>query len=290
MKSRQSIGVVRSGFMRSVSGLFWWAALVAAAPTAHAQGQPLRSAIPLVDQVGIHAPLGAKIPLKLDFVDADGRRVQLSDYFGHHPLILHLVYHQCPMLCKVSGRGLMTALDSLSLKPGNDFSILTVSFDPRDGPEQSAAARRMMRDHSGRDSLEHGWHFLTGDQPTITKLCEAVGFQYKYDESTGQFAHATGVFVLTADGTLSRFLSGVDLSPRDLRLAIVEASDGRVGTASDQVLLLCYCYDPSTGKYGLAIMGMLRGRDRHRGRDVGRHCRNVVSRATPSRKAVFRNG
>jgi protein SCO1/2 len=146
----------------------------------------------------------------------------------------------------------------LSLKPGKDFSIVTVSFDPREGPELSARARKLAVERTGREAVDNGWRFLTGDKDTIDKLCEAVGFRYVYDESTGQFAHASGVFVLTADGTLSRYLSGVQFSPRDLRLALVEASAGKVGNAADQVLLMCYMYDPLTGKYGFAIMTALR--------------------------------
>ena len=136
--------------------------------------------------------------------------------------------------------------------------MLTVSFDPREGPELSARAREVAIERCGRESVEKGWHFLTGEAEPIRRLCEAVGFRYRYDEKTNQFAHASGAFVLTADGTLSRYLSGVEYSPRDLRLALVEASAGKVGTAADQVLLLCYMYDPITGKYGLAIMTAVR--------------------------------
>jgi protein SCO1/2 len=212
----------------------------------------------VADRIAISPPLGAKLPLELSFVDADGRTCRLGDSFGKRPFILHLVYYECPMLCKLSSDGLLQALATLSLKPGQDFSILTVSFDPREGPELSARAREMAIDRAGREAVEAGWQFFTGDKTTIDKLCEAVGFRYLYDEKSGQFAHPSGVFILTPDGTLSRYLSGVQFSPRDLRLSIVEASAGHVGSTADQVMLMCYMYDPITGKYGLAIMRALR--------------------------------
>jgi protein SCO1/2 len=212
----------------------------------------------IAEEVGITPPLGSKLPLDLTFTDADGRTARLADSFGERPVILHLVYYQCPMLCKLSSDGLLRALGTLSLKPGQDFSIVTVSFDPREGPEFSARARHMAIERTGRRAVDEGWQFLTGDAATIDALCKAVGFRYRFDPDTGQFAHASGVFIATPDGTLSRFLSGVEFSPRDLRLALVEASAGRVGSAADQVMLLCYMYDPITGKYGLAIMTALR--------------------------------
>ncbi len=212
----------------------------------------------VADRIKISPPLGAKLPLDLTFVDSAGRTARLGDSFGKRPVILHLVYYECPMLCKLSSDGLLSALATLSLKPGKDFSIVTVSFDPREGPELSARACEVAIERAGREAVDQGWQFLTGDQATIDKLCEAVGFRYMYDEKTGQFAHASGVYVLSPDGTMSRYLSGVQFSPRDLRLALVEASAGKVGSAADQVMLMCYMYDPITGKYGLAIMSTLR--------------------------------
>lgn len=239
-------------------GLLLIGAHVFAAPSGAWGQQALDPNVQLVDQIGISPKLGNRIPTELRFIDADGRDVKLGDCLGKRPVILHLVYYQCPMLCKLSTDGLLRALDTLSLKPGEDFSIVTLSFDPREGPELSAAARQVAIERYGRDAVEKGWQFLTGDKAAIAKLCDAVGFRYRYDAEKRQFAHATGVFVLAPDGTLSRFLSGVEFSPRDLRLAIVDASDGRVGSASDQVLLMCYMYDPVTGKYGFAVMTALR--------------------------------
>jgi protein SCO1/2 len=212
----------------------------------------------VADQIAISPPLGAKLPLELPLVDADGRTCGLGDSFGKRPVILHLVYYECPMLCKLSSDGLLRSLSTLSLEPGQDFSIVTVSFDPREGPEMSARAREMAFQRAGREAVDAGWQFLTGDKRAIDELCEAIGFRYVYDQETGQFAHASGVFILTPDGTLSRYLSGVQFSPRDLRLSIVEASAGEIGSATDQVMLMCYMYDPITGKYGLAIMRALR--------------------------------
>jgi protein SCO1/2 len=216
-------------------------------------------AIPRIfSEVGISPRLNAKLPLDQQFVDADGRTVRLAELFSRGPVILHLMYYECPMLCKLSSDGLLRALKTLSLKLGEDFSIITVSFDPREGPELSARAREVAIERFGRSAVERGWHFLTGDKSAVDQLCDAVGFRYVFDEKTGQFAHASGAFVLTTDGVLSRYLSGVEFAPRDLRLAIVEASAGKVGTAGDQVLLMCYMYDPSAGKYGVAIMTIVR--------------------------------
>jgi protein SCO1/2 len=212
----------------------------------------------LIDEVGITPVLGEKLPLDLKFVDADGRTVRLGDLFGERPVVLHLVYYQCPMLCKLSSDGLLRTLPLLSLELGEDFSVITLSFDPREGPELAARARQVAAERCGSAAVEQGWRFLSGDAGAIDALCDAVGFRFKFDARTGQYAHAAGVFVLTSDGVLSRFISGIDFSSRDLRLALVEASAGKVGSAADQVMLMCYMYDPATGRYGFAIMSVLR--------------------------------
>jgi protein SCO1/2 len=247
--------------MNSIRTLRWLAAALGGvlAIGAWADAQPnLDPNLRLIDQVGISPKLGQQLPAELEFLDADGRAVKIGDCLGDRPMILHLVYYQCPMLCKLSSDALLRALDTLTLKPGQDFSIVTLSFDPREGPELSAAARQVAIERYGRDAVQKGWRFLTGDEASIARLCEAVGFRYRFDRQRNQFAHATGVFVVEADGTLSRFLSGVEFSPRDLRMAIVDASAGKIGSASDQVLLMCYMYDPVTGKYGFAVMAALR--------------------------------
>jgi protein SCO1 len=234
-------------------------ATTTAAPTKSVADVPLVDpARPLVDQIGIKPKLGVQLPLELEFVDAAGKPLQLRDCFAGRPVILHLVYYDCPMLCKLSADGLFRTLSTLALKPSDDFSIVTLSFDPSEGPGLSASARQMAAERVGEQAVKGGWHFLTGEEDVISAITDAVGFRYAYDEKTRQFAHASGVFVVTPDGRLSRFLTGIDYSPRDLRLALVEASGGKVGTATDQVMLLCYMYDPITGKYGLAIMSLLR--------------------------------
>jgi len=234
-------------------------ALATSGSIATAQGQASLTGAALLNQVGISPKLGDSLPLDLEFTDSSGKTIRLVDCFSGGPVILHLVYYQCPMLCKLSADGLFSALATLSLKVGDDFAIVTVSFDPREGPELSKQARQLAIERCGQDAVERGWRFLTGSQDSISALTKAVGFRYAFDEKTGQYAHASGVFAITPEGKISRFLSGVQYSPRDLRLALVEASGGKVGTATDQVLLLCYMYDPAAGKYGLAILTVLRG-------------------------------
>jgi protein SCO1 len=231
--------------------------LLAAAGDASAQGGGGSNA-EVFDKVGIAAKLGEQVPLDLEFVDSTGHTVRLRDSFGEKPVVLHLVYYDCPMLCKLSADGLFRTLRALSLEPGEDFSIVTLSFDPREKLHLSAAAREMAIEQCGRGPVERGWRFLTGNEEEISAVTEAVGFRYVFDEKTKQYAHAAGVFVLTPEGVVSRYLSGIEYSPRDLRLALVEASDGKVGSVGDQVMLLCYMYDPTRGRYGLAVMTALR--------------------------------
>ena len=226
------------------------------------QGVPVANyAGQVIKDVGISPKFGEKLPLDIAFVDAEGKSIALGDLFVGKPVILHLVYYECPMLCKLSADGLLSTLATLSLKPGDDFTIVTINFDPREGPELSARARDLALtrfDEAERDTVEKGWHFLTGDEAAIKAVTDAVGFRYVYDNSTKQYAHASGIFILTPDGTISRYLGGINYSPRDVRFAIVEASDGKVGTVADQVLMLCYMYDPTVGRYGFAIMTLMR--------------------------------
>jgi protein SCO1/2 len=238
---------------------------VAATLDAAARAEPVREASPVrnyagsvIKEVGIAPKLGEKLPLDAVFLNADGDAVRLGDCFTGKPVILHLVYYECPMLCRLSSDGLLSSLGTLSLTPGDDFTIVTLSFDPREGPELSARARDMAIARCGPDAVAKGWHFLTGDEASIKAVTEAVGFRYVYDERTKQYAHASGIFVITSDGTISRYLSGIHYAPRDVRLSLVEASNGKIGTAVDQVMMLCYMYDPSVGRYGLAIMTLMR--------------------------------
>jgi protein SCO1/2 len=208
--------------------------------------------------VGIDQKLSAQVPLDILLHDETGADVRLGDLSSGKPILLNLVYYECPMLCNMTMDGQVRSLTELRLNAGDDFTAITVSFDPREKHELAAAAKRTALARYGRDGADRGWRFLTGDEKEIHRLTDAVGFRYKFDDASGQYAHAAGLVVLTPGGVVSRYLYGVEFPPRDLRLALIEASGGKVGSPSDQVLLLCYHYDPTTGKYGLAIMNLLR--------------------------------
>jgi protein SCO1 len=202
--------------------------------------------------------LGVQVPLGLPFRDETGRAVQLSQYFNGRPVVLALVYYECPMLCTQALNGLVKSLKVLALEPGRDYNVVTVSFNPKETPVQAAEKKDHYLQLLKRAGASDGWHFLTGDETAIRLLTDTVGFHYVYDEVTKQYAHPTGVIVLTPEGKTSKYIYGIDYGPRDLRLALVEASDHRVGTPVDRLLLYCYHYDPTTGKYGLVLMSVLR--------------------------------
>ncbi|MCS6953360.1 MAG: SCO family protein [Bryobacterales bacterium] len=227
----------------------WLVAPVLAAQTA--LPPPLR-------EVGIDQRLNARLPLELTFRDESGAAVALKTYFNRRPVILSLVYYECPMLCTMVLNGLLKTLRTINLDVGRDFEVLTVSFDPNETHELAAAKKQSYIERYGRPTGAAGWHFLTGDAEAIRQLTQAVGFRYKYDPAANQFAHASAIMVLTPDGRLARYLYGIEYPPRDLRLALVEASAGKIGTPVDQVLLYCFHYDPATGKYSLLVMNVLR--------------------------------
>jgi protein SCO1/2 len=202
--------------------------------------------------------LNEQIPLDIAFRDENGQVVTLERFFGARPVLLALVYYQCPMLCTQVLNGLVGSLAALSFDVGDELEVVVVSFDPREGPELAAERRAAALERYGRPGTERGWHFLTGGDESIRRLTRAVGFRYVYDESLGQFAHPSGATVLTPQGRLARYFFGVEYAARDLRLAIVEASANRVGTPVDRLLLYCYHYDPATGRYGLMIMRLVR--------------------------------
>ncbi len=208
--------------------------------------------------IRIEQKLNNPVPLDCRFVDAQGRRVQLGDLLDGRPVVLNLVYFECPMLCNLATNGLIRSLRALSFEAGQEFTVITVSFDPREGPEMAAAAKRTALKRYGRAADGEGWHFLTGKEESIRRLADAVGFRYRFDPESGQYLHAAGLMVLTPAGRVSRYLFGIDYAPRDLRLSLVEAAENKIGTTTDQVLLLCYQYDPATGKYGLLIHNSLR--------------------------------
>jgi protein SCO1/2 len=193
------------------------------------------------------------------FRDEAGREVPLSSFFhAGKPVILVLAYYRCPMLCTQVLNGVESGLKAVSFNPGRDFEVVTVSFDPQDTPQLAAEKKQTYLRRYGRPGTANGWHFLTGDEKNIRKLTDAVGFHYRFDPATGQFAHASGIMIATPEGRLSRYFYGVDYAPRDLRLGLVEASQNRIGNPVDRMLLFCYHYDPATGKYGAVAMNMVR--------------------------------
>jgi protein SCO1/2 len=213
---------------------------------------------PRLENVGIEQHLDAQIPPDLTFHDETGNTVKLGDYFGKKPLILNLVYYNCTMLCGEALSALTGAMRLLKFDVGEEFDVVTVSFDPRETPQIAAAKKQDYVKRYGRAGAAKGWHFLTGPPESVNALTKAVGFQYQYDPKINQFAHATAILVLTPQGRISRYFYGVDFPPKDLRMGLVEASQGKIGNAVDQVLLYCYHYDPATGKYGAIITNILR--------------------------------
>jgi len=212
----------------------------------------------VLDNVGIDQRLNEQVPLDLVFHDESGAPVQLGKYFGSKPVILSLAYYECPMLCTLVLNGLASALKVLSFDAGKEFEVVTVSFNPADTPALAAAKKQTYLKEYGRPGAAAGWHFLTGDAAAIEQLTRAVGFRYTYVPEQQQFAHAAGIMVLTPQGKLARYFYGVEFSPRDLRLGLVEAAENKIGTAVDQLLLFCFHYDPATGKYGALAMGSVR--------------------------------
>jgi len=219
---------------------------------------PANTRPPLLENVGIEQRLDAQVPSDLTFRDETGSAVKLGDYFGRKPLILNLVYFNCTMLCGEALAGLSSAMRLVKFDVGNEFEVVTVSFDPRETPEMAAAKKKDYVRRYGRANATTGWHFLTGQAESVNALTKAVGFQYQYDEKTNQFAHATAIMVLTPQGRISRYFYGVDFPPKDLRMGLVEASQGKIGNVVDAVLLYCYHYNPESGKYGAMVGNILR--------------------------------
>ena len=213
---------------------------------------------PILRNVAIEQRLDRPLPLDLPFRDESGRTVHLSDYFGKRPVVLVLAYYNCPMLCTQVLNGLLSSLRVLSFDAGREFEVVTVSFDPRDTPAAARAKKEPYVARYGRPGAASGWHFLTGEPRSIAGLTDAVGFRYSWDERIGQFAHASAIYVATPDGRLSRYFFGIEYAPRDVRLALVEASRGKIGSPVDQLLLYCYHYDPVAARYGAVVMNMVR--------------------------------
>jgi protein SCO1/2 len=213
----------------------------------------------IFDKVGFDQRLNQKIPLDLTFMDENGQPVQLKQYFGSKPVILSLVYFQCPMLCSQVLNGMAGAFNGIRrFDVGRDFNVITVSFDPRDTPEAAAQSKKTYLERYRRPGAAQGWHFLTGKKEQIDALANAVGFHFAWDPQINQFAHASGIMLLTPDGRLAQYYYGIEYAPRDLQFGLIQSSQGKIGTIVDKVILYCYEYDPARGKYGAVVFRILR--------------------------------
>jgi protein SCO1/2 len=229
-------------------------ALAARAPLAGAPSGVAKQ----FEGIGIEQRLNAHVPLDTVFRDETGAAVPLRSYFGQQPVVLVPVYFRCPLLCPQILSGVVRGLRPLALAPGRDFQVVAISFDPGDTPRDAAEKReKYARSYSSREGTR-GWHFLTGSEPSIHAVMQAIGFHYRWDPRNKMFIHASGVMVLTPDGRVSRYFYGVEFEPKDLKLGLIESSGGRISSPVDQVLLLCFHYDPATGKYGAVVINILR--------------------------------
>jgi protein SCO1/2 len=212
----------------------------------------------ITSQVGIEQKLGTQLPLQLTFTDETGKTVRLGDYFGKRPVILVLAYYECPMLCTVVLNELTRAMNGLeSAHIGKDFEVVTVSISPTETPELAAKKKANYVKAYNYEGADKGWHFLVGEEKNIKQLADAVGFKYVYDPKTKQYAHSAGIMIATPDGKLSRYLIGVDFAPRDLKFALAESSQGKIGNPVLSAVLYCFQYDPSTGRYGLVVLRVI---------------------------------
>ncbi len=223
-----------------------------------APGQSSMTVPEQLKEVTFEQRLDTLLPLDARFRDEAGREVVLGDYFGKRPVVLAFVYYSCPMLCTQVLNGMSSAVKVMPFTPGADFDVVYVSFDPRDTPKAAAEKKVAQLADYKQGAQAGGWHYLTGDEPSIRRVTNAAGFSYRWDDATGQFAHVSGVLVATPDGRLSRYFYGVEYSPKELRMALVESSEGKVGSVVDQLLLYCYHYDPATGRYGVIAMNLVR--------------------------------
>ena len=225
-------------------------------------GQPVAKGLPpALQEVRIEQKLDQQLPLDLVFRDESGRDVKLGDYFGQKPVVLAFVYYDCPMLCTQVLNGMVTSFRVLPFQVGKEFDVVTISFDPKETPALAQSKKKVYVNYLPerlRANATNGWHFLTGDQANIEQITQAAGFHYRYDEETKQFAHASAIMVATPHGKLSRYFYGIEYAPRDLRLGLIESSANKIGSPVDQLLLYCYHYDPATGKYGAAVMKIMR--------------------------------
>jgi protein SCO1/2 len=239
------------------------ATLTTVARLASAQGlaeprDPASAKPGLLSKIGIDQRLGQQVPLDLPFVDESGHAVRLGDYFGKRPVVLALVYYECPMLCTHILNGIVSSLGVINFDVGREFDVVAVSINPKEGPGLASQKKRAYVERYKRPQTEAGWHFLTGPEASITQLAQAVGFRYQYVPEIGQFAHGAGFEVLTTRGVVARYFYGIEYSPRDIKFGLMEASEERIGSPIDEALLLCYHYDPATGKYGASAITAVR--------------------------------
>ena len=213
---------------------------------------------PNLKDVTFSQQLGQRLPLDARFTDEEGRSVALGEYFGKKPVVLAFVYYQCPMLCPLVMNGISSALKVVPFTAGKEFDVVLISFDPKDTAATAHAKKQAHLQHWAATNTADGWHFLTGQEADIRRVTAAAGFTYQWDESTQQFAHVSGLLVTTPDGRLSRYFYGVEYSPKDLRLALVDSGQGRLGSVVDELLLYCFHYDPSSGRYGAVFMNIIR--------------------------------
>ena len=256
----------RFGIVAAVAVLGVWLAGPAAAQSSPALTDRASAASPpadrmpqLLTEIGLDQRLNEPLPLDTPFKDENGRDVTLAQYFGRRPVLLTLVYYECPMLCTQVLNGLVSALGVMEFTIGQEFDVVTISFDPGETPELAAAKKAAYIERYGRPGAERGWHFLTGSAKSIAAITKTVGFRYAYNEGVDQYAHVSGFMVVTPEGRLSRYFYGIEYGPRDVRLALIEAGDRRIGSLVDQVFLFCFHYDPQSAKYSLAVMRVVRG-------------------------------
>jgi protein SCO1/2 len=221
-------------------------------------GSPATAQIPMLRTVGIDQKLDSAVPGDIPFVDETGRAVRIGDYFGARPIVLVLAYYECPVLCTQVINGVVSSMLPLTFDAGREFDVVVVSFDPGETPAMAMAKRTDFVRRYGRKGTDAGIHFLTGRDTSIAALTSAVGFRYAYDEAIDQWAHPAVITLLTPQGRVSRYLFGIEFAPRDLRFALIDAADDKIGSVVDQAMLFCYNYDPETGRYGFAIMTAVR--------------------------------
>ena len=244
-----------SNIVRTLTRSALTVAFVALAVTASGQQYGLPA---MVRGVGIDQNLNAQVPLDLTFKDETSQTVRLGQYFRQKPVVLALVYYECPGLCDMVLNGLTHSMEQITLNLGRDYDVVTVSFNPRENWQLAASKKANYVEKYQRKGAAEGWHFLTGQEENIKKLTDVTGFHYKYDPATKLYAHAAGIMVLTPEGRIARYLYGIEYKPRDLRLGLVEASEHKIGSPVDAIMLFCYHYDPMTGKYGLVITKVIR--------------------------------